>query len=83
MIIDGVQAHWVDLVDHLRLPRGTVEVLKAQPNFTPQKACREVFNKWLNSEGDPEVLKTWETVITVIHRINPKLASEIRDVLIG
>lgn len=40
--------------------------------------------RWPEAENNPKVLKTWETVIKVMHRIgDDKLAEEITDILTG
>ena len=83
-IIERVQANLVELADHLWLPSQTVNNIKAQTGVTPAEACREVFMRWPEAENNPKVLKTWETVIKVMHRIgDDKLAEEITDILTG
>ncbi len=62
-IIKEVQAEWEKLSDFLKLPRSTVCNLKAHLNWTPDSACRSIFERWLNGEGI--VPKTWGTLIKV------------------
>ena len=81
-IINRVQAKWEELADLFRLPPQTVDNLRTLPGFTSEKACREVFRMWLEAESDPRVPKTWQTVITVMRRMdNAKLADEITNIL--
>ena len=83
-IIERVQANWVELADHFRLPSQTVNNIKAQTGVTPAEACREVFKRWLVAESNPKLPKTWETLIKVMRRIgDDKLAEEITDILTG
>ncbi len=66
-IIATVQADWEKLSDSLELPVETVRNLKAYPSFTPENACRSVFEKWLRGEGIKP--KTWWTLIKVFWKM--------------
>ncbi len=82
-IIETIQAQWPQLVDLLRLPSYTVANLRAQPNYTPGAACREVFNIWLNGDDTLLMPKNWNTVIEVMGLLdNAKLGQDIKRVLI-
>ncbi len=83
-IIKTIQADWPQLVDLLWLPSHTVANLKAEPNYTPRAACREVFHMWLNGDNTLLMPKNWNTVIKVMGRLdNAKLGQDIKRVLTG
>ncbi len=84
-IITTIQAHWTKLVDLLWLRPHTVDNLKAQPNYNPRDACREVLDMWLKGdERDVLTPRNWETVIKVMGRLgNAKLGQDIRKALTG
>ena len=77
--MEQVQAHWVTLIDHFRLPAHTADAFQ---NYNQMKACREVFRQWL--DGGDELLspKTWETLTKVIRHIGKSaIADEICAIL--
>ncbi len=83
-IIDTIQAYWPRLVNLLWLPSHTVAKLKAQPNFTPEDACREAFNIWLKGDDTLLMPRNWDTVIKVMGLLgNAKLGQDIKQVLMG
>lgn len=83
-IIETIQASWQRLSDELWLPGHTVGVLLAMPNYTPEKACREVFQRWLDGGDDLLMPKSWATVIEIMGHIgNARLGQKIRKVLTG
>ena len=63
-IFDNVKADWVELVDYLGLPDGTVSTVKAEPGWNTDTACRTVFTRWLSREGREPI--TWATLIQVL-----------------
>ncbi len=72
------------LIGHFRLPSHTRTSIRAMSNYTPETACLQVIQQWL--EGDDDLLgpKDWDTVIKVIHRIGyAKLAEDIHRILVG
>ncbi len=83
-IIEKIQAVWPELTDLLRLPSDTVANLKAEANYAPGTACREVFNRWLKGDADLRMPKNWDTVIDVMGELgNAKLGQDIKKVLTG
>ncbi len=83
-IIETIQAVWPTLTDLLRLPSYTVANLKAEPNYAPGTACREVFNRWLKGDDNLRMPKNWDTVIEVMGELgNAKLGQDIEKVLTG
>ncbi len=83
-IIKTIQADWPQLVDLLRLPPHTVAILRAQPNYTPRAACRQVFHRWLKGDDTLLMPKNWDTVIEVMGQLgNAKLGQDIKEALMG
>ncbi len=81
-IIASTQADWQRLSDEFRLPSYTVSALLAMANYTPVKACREVYDRWLNGGNELLTPKSWDTVIKVMERIgNARLGEDIRKAL--
>lgn len=73
-IIEEVLAYWVDLADFLDLPTVTVRNLRAEPNFTPESACRTVFERWLNGQGRGP--RTWDTLVQVLGEMGMRSLAE-------
>ena len=80
-IIEAIQANWVKLADHLRLPANTVTNLQTNPIYcAPDNACRVVLETWLNRKGREP--KNWYTVVKVLKELGYKeLAAKIPLVL--
>ncbi len=83
-IIEQVQVKWPMLIGHFRLPPHTRTSIRAMPDYTPETACLEVIQQWLEGGDDLLGPKDWDTVITVIRRIGyAKLAEDINRILVG
>ena len=66
-IIENLQADWRKLSDFLELPSMTVRNLRHDPDYSPENACRNVLEKWLDGEGID--LKTWGTLMDVLRKM--------------
>ena len=78
-ILDEVQADWSSIVDYLELPSKTVKQLRGRDD---EEAVREVFERWLNGNGETSV--DWNTVIQTIQKVKKKLfAEEVREALLS
>ncbi len=83
-IIETIQANWPQLAEFLWLPSHTIANLRANPNYAPGTACREVFNIWLNGDDTLLMPKNWNTVIKVMGQLgNAKLGQAIKEALMG
>ncbi len=76
--------NWQMLIGHFRLPPHNLQSIRAMPDYTPQNACLEVIQQWLEGGDDLLCPKDWDTAIKVIRRIgNAKLAEDINRILVG
>ncbi len=71
-----MQADWEELTDFLELPSTTVRNVKAESDYTLERACRSVFELWLNGQGREQ--KTWRELVMVLRDMEKgKLADDI------
>ena len=62
-VIPTVASKWRELSDLLEIDPNVTENIEEKTKGDPEKACREVFRRWLKGEG---VEPTWEELLDTL-----------------
>ena len=68
IVIPKVATHWDTLAYYLDFEISSVELIKEKCFNNPEKCCKEVFIRWLNSKEGISP-KTWEVLLNVLKEI--------------
>ena len=68
IVIPKVATHWDTLAYYLDFEISRVELIKEKCFNHPEKCCKEVFIRWLNSKEGINP-KTWEVLLNVLKEI--------------
>ena len=74
IVIPKVAAHWETLAYFLQFEVPQVDIIREKFSNDPEKCCREVFIRWLNSKEGIKA-KTWETLLNTLKEITELTAA--------
>ena len=73
IVIPKVATHWDTLAYYLDFEISSVELIKEKYFNNPEKCCKEVFIRWLNSKEGISP-KTWEVLLNALKEITDLIA---------
>ena len=79
-LIKRITGKWERVATRLYFPVDAIEVISRDSHHQCDSACRTMFSRWLDGEGEP---RTWGTLVAVVYEADlSSVANELEMKLI-